>query len=294
MEIVDLASQDQSLADAAARLLVDEFDPAYGWPTLDAARATVRDAMRDGVALAMIDGDALLGWIGGFPEYDGNVWELHPRGGARGHRRRGIGRRLVEALEAEAAQRGAITIMLGTDDTAGMTSLSGVDLYDDLPARLGDLHDLGRAHPFLFYRKLGYVVTGVVPDANGAGKPDILMCKRVAPAATTLLFRPIGPAERELLEAAGWRRWPPRLPGQPIFYPVTNFEYALEIASKWNVASSGAGYVTRFRVRTSFMQRFDVHQVGAARHTEWWIPAEMLDELNANIVGTIEIVASFP
>ncbi|HEV7766336.1 MAG TPA: hypothetical protein VGQ76_15130 [Thermoanaerobaculia bacterium] len=91
--------------------------------------------------------------------------------------------------------------------------------------------------------------------------------------ATTILFRPVGPAELALLEASGWRRWPPRLPEQPIFYPVTNFEYAAEIASKWNVPESGAGYVTH--------------------HTEWWIPAEDLDELNDNIVGLIEVIASF-
>jgi O-acetyl-ADP-ribose deacetylase (regulator of RNase III) len=113
------------------------------------------------------------------------------------------------------------------------------------------------------------------------------------PNQTTLLFRPVGPAELELLRAAEWRWWPPRLPEQPIFYPVTNFRYAAEIASRWNVDESGAGYVTRFRVRTTFMQRFPVQTVGAARHTEWWVPAEDLDELNGNIVGPIEVIASF-
>jgi hypothetical protein len=110
---------------------------------------------------------------------------------------------------------------------------------------------------------------------------------------TVEMFRPVGPEELELLRSSGWRRWPPRLPQQPIFYPVTNLEYAREIASNWNVAASGAGYVTRFRVRSSFMRRFEVHQVGASHHTEWWIPAELLDELNENIVGLIEVVAAF-
>ena len=110
---------------------------------------------------------------------------------------------------------------------------------------------------------------------------------------TTLLFRPVGPQELELVRANGWRQWPPRLPEQPIFYPVTNEKYAVEIASQWNVEESGSGYVTRFRVRTSFMDRFDIQCVGAAHHTEWWIPAEDLDELNANIVGTIELVQAF-
>jgi len=110
---------------------------------------------------------------------------------------------------------------------------------------------------------------------------------------TTTLFRPIGPREYALLETAGWRRWPPRLPEQPIFYPVTNFEYAAEIASKWNVTESGSGYVTKFEVRTSFISRYEIHQVGAAHHTEWWIPAEELEALNDQIIGRIELVASY-
>ena len=109
----------------------------------------------------------------------------------------------------------------------------------------------------------------------------------------TTLFRPIGPAELELLIAAGWSRWPPRLPEQPIFYPVTNEQYAAEIAAKWNAAQDGAGYVTRFHVRSSFMNEFEIHCVGAAHHTEWWIPAGRLEELNANIVGLIEVIAAF-
>jgi aminoglycoside 6'-N-acetyltransferase I len=98
----------------------------------------------------------------------------------REHRRRGLGRRLVTAFEAEARRRGGLTATLGTDDDAGMTSLSGIDLYDDVPRNIAELRDLGRHHPFLFYRKLGYVVTGVMPDANGPGRPDIYMSKRLA------------------------------------------------------------------------------------------------------------------
>lgn len=108
-----------------------------------------------------------------------------------------------------------------------------------------------------------------------------------------LLFRPVGPVELDLLRATEWREWPPRLVGQPIFYPVTNFRYAAEIASRWNVDESGSGFVTRFRVRTTFMRRFPLQTVGAMYHTEWWIPAEDLPELNANIVGQIEVIASF-
>jgi aminoglycoside 6'-N-acetyltransferase I len=179
MEIVDLASQPERIREQAATLLVEHFDEPSGWPSLVMARKEVGQVIRDGFARAMLDGEALLGWIGGLPEYNGRVWELHPLVVRRNHRRRGIGRTLVAAFESEAAGRGALTITLGTDDDSGMTSLSGVDLYSDLPRHIAQLRDLGRSHPFLFYRKLGFVVTGVMPDANGPGRPDIYMSKPV-------------------------------------------------------------------------------------------------------------------
>jgi aminoglycoside 6'-N-acetyltransferase I len=84
---------------------------------------------------------------------------------------------LAAAFETEARRRGGLTATPGTDDDSHMTSLSAVDLYDDVPRHLAELRDLGRCHPFLFYRKMGYVVTGVMPDANGRGRPDIYMSK---------------------------------------------------------------------------------------------------------------------
>jgi hypothetical protein len=106
-------------------------------------------------------------------------------------------------------------------------------------------------------------------------------------------FRPIGPAELELVRQSGYRRWPPRLLGQPFFYPVTNEDYAREITVKWNVPADGVGYVTRFFVNRSFMDRYPVQTVGGERHTEWWIPAEQLEELNENLIGLIEVVGEF-
>ena len=114
----------------------------------------------------------------------------------------------------------------------------------------------------------------------------------VAPDAVTL-WRPTGPEELALVEASGWRAWPPRLAEQPIFYPVLNEDYATMIARDWNVRQSGRGYVTRFRVRRSFLDRYDVHQVGGRTILEYWIPAEDLAELNANILGPIELVAEY-
>ncbi|MGH8890906.1 MAG: hypothetical protein ACRDV3_14250 [Acidothermaceae bacterium] len=110
---------------------------------------------------------------------------------------------------------------------------------------------------------------------------------------TVTLWRPTGPKELTLVEQSGWRAWPPRLPDQPIFYPVLNEDYATRIARDWNVKASGSGYVTRFRVLKSFIARYDVQQAGGQTILEYWIPADDLDELNANIVGQIEVVSEF-
>ena len=108
-----------------------------------------------------------------------------------------------------------------------------------------------------------------------------------------VLWRPTGQEEIELVRAGGSKRWPPRLPDQPIFYPVLNEDYAIRIARDWNVKASGDGYVTRFAVRKSHLDQYDVHQVGGETILEYWIPAERLEELNDNIVGTIEVVGKF-
>ncbi len=102
---------------------------------------------------------------------------------------------------------------------------------------------------------------------------------------TTILYRPVGPRELELIAASGYREFPPRLPEQPIFYPVLNEEYARQIARDWNVRARGAGYVTRFAVRKEFAERYPVQSVGGHIHQELWIPAESLAEMNRNIIG---------
>jgi hypothetical protein len=110
---------------------------------------------------------------------------------------------------------------------------------------------------------------------------------------TVTLFRPVGPMELELIQASGWKSFPPRLPDQPIFYPVTNHAYATQIARDWNVKASGAGFVTRFTVKAEYLSRFPMQTVGGAMHTEYWVPAEELEEFNANIVGIIEVIEEF-
>lgn len=110
---------------------------------------------------------------------------------------------------------------------------------------------------------------------------------------TTVLFRPIGSQELALIRESGYTTFPPRLFWQPIFYPVLNEDYATQIARDWNARDGNSGYVTRFQVKTDFLQCYEVHQVGSAIHLEYWIPAEDLEEFNRNIVGKIEVIAEF-
>jgi len=110
---------------------------------------------------------------------------------------------------------------------------------------------------------------------------------------TVTLYRPTGPQELELVKQSGFKRWPQRLPEQPIFYPVTNEAYAKQIAIEWNVKDSGVGFVTRFVVRQPFMNRYVIQKVGGENRTEWWVPAEALEELNDNIVGEIEVIGEY-
>ena len=177
MHIINLTDRPGPILEQAVQFLVEEFGQPRGWPTFELAREEVVRVLREGFARAMVDEDTLLGWVGGLPEYHGRVWELHPLIVRRDYRKQGIGRALVEAFETEARERGGLTATLGTDDDSDMTSLAGIDLYDDVPRHITELRDLGRNHPFAFYRKLGYVVTGLVPDANGPGRPDIYMSK---------------------------------------------------------------------------------------------------------------------
>ncbi|MER8445648.1 ADP-ribosylation/crystallin J1 [Mesorhizobium sp. M1066] len=110
---------------------------------------------------------------------------------------------------------------------------------------------------------------------------------------TVTLWRPVGPRELKLIEASGMQAFPPRLPEQPIFYPVRTEAYAVQIARDWNVPASGSGFVTRFDVLKSFLDRYRVEHAGSKAHLEYWIPAEDLPEFNKAIVGKIEVTAAF-
>lgn len=179
MQISHLSHQPELIHQSAAQLLTDCLGNSNSWPSLESASEELRQILIDGFALAAIQEDQVIGWIGGLPEYSGRVWELHPLVVHPDYRLRGLGRELVESFEKEVFHRGGLTITLGTDDDSGSTSLSHCDLYSDLPGKIATITDLGKSHPFLFYKKLGFTVTGVLPDANGIGFPDIFMSRRV-------------------------------------------------------------------------------------------------------------------
>ena len=110
---------------------------------------------------------------------------------------------------------------------------------------------------------------------------------------TAELFRPVGEAELSLIRDSGWRAFPPRLPEQPIFYPVLDEQYAIQIARDWNTRDGGKGFVLRFQVEREYLSRYEVRTVGARSHREFWIPADDLSEFNRHIVGTIEVIHTF-
>jgi aminoglycoside 6'-N-acetyltransferase I len=180
LTITMLEPVDELLIHATADLLHRVFlaNP-NAWPTFESALAEVEESFGAGrISLIAQNAGKMLGWIGGIEQYDGHVYELHPLVVDPLHQRRGIGTALVEAFEREVRARGAVTIWLGTDDEDGRTSLSGIDLYPDVLAKLGAIQNLN-THPYEFYLKNGYSIVGVIPDANGFGKPDIYMAKRV-------------------------------------------------------------------------------------------------------------------
>jgi aminoglycoside 6'-N-acetyltransferase I len=180
MRIIDLSLDDDRATEQAARLLVEGFAP-HAWASMEEALEEVRASFgADRISrVALDEQNTVLGWVGGLSEYDGNVWEMHPLVVARRHQGQGVGRMLVADFEEQVKSRGGVTVMLGTDDEDHRTSLSGIHLFPNVWEHITSIRNLGR-HPYEFYQKLGFVIVGVIPDANGPGKPDILMAKSVA------------------------------------------------------------------------------------------------------------------
>jgi len=182
MKITTLSTNHRHLIQQAAQLIVDAFREHWpdAWPTFEEGLKEVHEMLEPEriCRVAVNETGDLLGIIGGIPGYDSHVWELHPLAVQTSMQRQGVGRALVADFEEQVRLKGGLTITLGSDDEDGMTSLANVDLYENLWEKIRDIRNL-KHHPFEFYQKMGYIITGVVPDANGIGKPDILMAKRV-------------------------------------------------------------------------------------------------------------------
>jgi aminoglycoside 6'-N-acetyltransferase I len=178
MSIIDLNEIDWEQVEQVAALLMDGFSDtgSDAWQTLAEAVRSVRESLQEGriSRVALESSGRPAGWIGGRATYQGHVWELHPLIVRRDCR----GRALVNDFEEQVRLRGGSTIYLGTYDENVRTSLGGIDLYPDPLAAAAQIQNLGH-HPFEFYRKVGFTIVGVLPDANGFGKPDIFMAKRV-------------------------------------------------------------------------------------------------------------------
>ena len=180
MHITNVPNSPDLLGQMAEILVVGFQDHWDAWQTANEALKEIHMILENGFARVALSDDSLtvLGWIGGLPEYDGHVWELHPLVVAPDYQRQGIGRTLVSDFEQQVKLRGGLTIQLGSDDEDRMTSLANCDLYQNLFDQIAHIQNF-KGHPYEFYQKCGYTITGVVPDANGRGKPDIIMGKRV-------------------------------------------------------------------------------------------------------------------
>lgn len=182
VQIVTLSPNDDRTIEQVAALLIEGFKAhaPHAWSHMTAALEEVQESLgEDRISrIAVDDQGEIVGWIGGLSHYDGNVWEIHPLVVKPSRHGRGIGRQLVRNFEEIVRKRGGLTIWVGADDEDEMTTLAGANLYPNPLDHLARIRNL-RRHPYQFYQKLGFVIAGVMPDANGRGKPDIFLAKRV-------------------------------------------------------------------------------------------------------------------
>lgn len=177
MEIKEFPRNDQALLRQAQELLQECFPQAYSGELAVQQMALCLEEER--LAFMAEEDGNLLGFVGAMPQYGVTAWELHPLAVTEARRGEGIGAALVARLEKECAARGCLTLYLGTDDEFFQTSLSQGDLFEDTFQKIRNIQNLGH-HPYEFYQKQGFQIVGVLPDANGPGKPDIWMAKRVS------------------------------------------------------------------------------------------------------------------
>lgn len=178
--VVSLEAEDERAIDEVASLLVRSFRVVSpNWvPTLERAREVVVEALAPGyINRALVLAGRIVGWVGARHDY-GAVWELNPLAVDESSRGRGIGRALVDEVVGLVDEQGGLTLLLGTSDEADLTNLAGRDLFRD-PLAILQIIEAPRAHPLGFWLKVGFAVVGVVPDAEGIGKPTILLAKPI-------------------------------------------------------------------------------------------------------------------
>ncbi len=179
MNIVNMMELNEEQIIQAAQILTDSLP--NGWPTLEDARDEIKERLiPENRLMVALEENTVIGWGGILaPIYDGNVFELHPLAVRSDQRKKGVGRAIVISLEEEARKQGGLTIYLGADDEKedGETSFANANLYEDFYDKIKNFHP--GTHQSGFYLKLGYQIIGVMPDANGIGKPDIYFGKRL-------------------------------------------------------------------------------------------------------------------
>ncbi len=180
-KIIDLRPGNIKAVRQAADLLFRGFREhnPNGWPTPAAALKEVTKSLKkERISRIAVDkNNKVLGWVGGIHEYS-FVWELHPMVVEPEYRGQGIGRSLLKDLEQRVKEHGGITIRVGADDEDNMTTVAGIDLYPNVLEKLMNIKNI-KGHPYEFYQKMGFSLVGVIPDADGLGKPDIILAKRV-------------------------------------------------------------------------------------------------------------------
>lgn len=182
-QIIDLTSENENWILECAQILYEEFKDNWGnaWPDLESANVEVLNSLdneRISRVAVLKKYNEIIGWIGGISLYNGHVWEIHPLVVKKKFQQQGIGRALVYDIEKIVQKKGASTLLVGTDDENSMTSIANINLYPNVLSHLMQIRNI-QHHPYEFYQKIGFSITGVIPDANGLGKPDIFLSKKV-------------------------------------------------------------------------------------------------------------------
>lgn len=182
IELVELSRKDTDYIGQAAGIIADAFPDSYG----DCGEEEILKCLQeDKVCIVALEDNKVVGFVGAMPQYGMTAWELHPLAVHKEYRGKGIGSSLCFELEKRLKERGCLTIYLGSDDESSSTTLADTDLFEDTYEKIMQIKNLSN-HPYEFYEKVGYQIIGVIPDANGLGKPDIWLGKSLVRRRTEM------------------------------------------------------------------------------------------------------------